>query len=224
MAGPALAGGQGHGDHAKGHAHSEPRAAPSGADAPTLAVEAVADPGDGYNLNLIVGSFVFTPERTGQVTDGVEGHAHLYINGAKIGRVYGPWVHVPDKLLHEGANDVRVSLNDNTHRVWTLDGKPVEAGVVLQGLREVSVDLHGAAAPVISVAQGERVRLTIHGAGSGALHFHGYDLEAEAAEGQPAVVKFQAHHNGRFPIMTHIHDQMLGDREKPLLFVEVRAK
>ncbi|MDH3668638.1 MAG: hypothetical protein OEN23_17070 [Paracoccaceae bacterium] len=224
--GPALAGGQGrsHGQSSHGHAHGGLREAPAGLPAPGLTVEAIADPGDGYNLNLIVQNFAFSPEHAGQPTEAVEGHAHLYVNGAKIGRVYGPWVHLPDKLLAPGENEIRISLNDNTHRAWSAGGKPVEARLTLQGLREVTADANGETAPVIVVDQGDRVRLTIHGAGTGVLHFHGYDLEARAVDGEPAILKFHAHHNGRFPVMTHVHDKVLGEQEKALLFVEVRTR
>ncbi len=224
-AGSALAGGQGngHGQDSHGHAHVSSRDAPAGLPAPGLIVEAFADPGDGYNLNLIVKNFAFSPERTGQAAEAVEGHAHLYVNGTKIGRVYGPWVHLPDKFLAPGANEVRVSLNDNTHRAWSVGGAPVEARLTLQGLRDITVEAGDGSAPLIEVGDGERVRLVIHGAGEGVLHFHGYDLEARAVDGEPAILTFHAHHNGRFPVMTHVHDQVLGDQEKAILFVEVRT-
>lgn len=221
VAGAASAGGEG---HTHGHSHGHMREAPADTPAPELALEAIVDPGDGYNLRLMVENFTFSPERTGIATEAVEGHAHLYVNDVKIGRVYGAWLHLPDKLLMPGDNQVRVSLNDNTHRAWTIGGEPIQAILVLQGRREVTVNVGSGAAPVIEVGHGERVRVMIHGAGAGKLHFHGYDIEVEAVDGQPVALDIIADHRGRFPVMAHVRDAVLGDQEKALLYVDVRTR
>lgn len=77
--------------------------------------------------------------------------------------------------------------------------------------------------PTVQVPLGARVRLTVLGAGAGALHLHGYDVEAAASEGVPAVFVFDAVHAGRFPLEAHVVDDLLGEHAKALLFVEVRA-
>ena len=221
VAGAASAGGQG---HTHGHGHGQVREIPAGTPVPELALDAIADPGDGYNLHLMAENFTFSPERTGIATEAVEGHAHHYINGVKIGRVYGAWLHLPDKMLMPGDNEVRVSLNDNSHRAWTIGGEPIQVVLVLQGRREVIIDVGSGAAPVVEVDHGERVRVMIHGAGAGKLHFHGYDIEIEAVDGQPVVLDINADHRGRFPVMAHVHDAVLGDQEKALLYVDVRTR
>jgi len=117
---PALPGDDGHGHHAM-------VMVPEGAPEPTIALEAMEDTKDGFNLHLMTQNFEFTPAMTGHEGDGVAGHAHLYVNGTKIGRVYGNWVHVPAKLLGNGSNEIRVTLNDNMHSEWAVAGEPVAA-------------------------------------------------------------------------------------------------
>jgi len=41
-----------------------------------------------------------------------EGHAHLYLDGEKVARVYGRWFHIPEP--GPGAHSVRVTLNANS--------------------------------------------------------------------------------------------------------------
>ena len=119
--------------HSQSHAHGDLRNVPDGHAVPTVKLEAARDASDGYNLHLMVENFTFSPARTGQHSAAVEGHAHLYVNGVKIGRVYGTWVHVPAKLLKPGHNDIRVSLNDNQHGAWAHEGKAIEAVIGLAG-------------------------------------------------------------------------------------------
>lgn len=88
--------------------------------------------------------------------------------------------------------------------------------------RTVTVDPQGAAR-TIEVVRGARVEITIHGAGPGALHLHGYDVEVAAEAGKPAILTFDATHNGRFPVAMHVTDDLLGDIDRPVLYIEVRA-
>jgi hypothetical protein len=87
----------------------------------------------------------------------------------------------------------------------------------------VTVDPGDGGARTLEVAQGRQLVLTILGAGSGILHLHGYDVEVMAVSGEPAVLAFDARHAGRFPVSMHVTDLLLGDIEKPVLFIEVRA-
>ena len=112
-----------------GHGHHKMAMVPEGAPAPTLELKAVEDTMDGFNLHLMTANFTFTPEMTGHEGEGVTGHAHLYVNGTKIGRVYSNWVHVPAVLLGKGANEIRVTLNNNMHGEWSVYGEAVAAVV-----------------------------------------------------------------------------------------------
>ncbi|MEM8788763.1 MAG: hypothetical protein AAGE76_10920 [Pseudomonadota bacterium] len=141
IASPALAGdGHGHGGHshdghghAHDHDHGKMRMIPDGHGAASITLAASEDTMSGYNLQLIIDNFTFSPQHTGQKTDAVEGHAHLYINDEKVGRVYSDWVHIPAAWLQEGENTVRVSLNDNEHAPWGQDDEALEATVTLMG-------------------------------------------------------------------------------------------
>ena len=110
------------------HDHETPRDLPAGPDAPTLAVTATPDPSSGWNLHLETGNFVFSPEHAS--TDHVpgEGHAHVYIDGVKLGRFYGPWLHLP---AQEPGTKVRVTLNPNDHRPLAVGGDRVEETLLL---------------------------------------------------------------------------------------------
>ncbi len=86
----------------------------------------------------------------------------------------------------------------------------------------VQIDPTDAAPPVVTVPLGAHVRLNMAGAGAAELHLHGYDVEASGGDRRKVLV-FHAAHEGRFPVAAHIEDALLGQRDRPVLFVEVRA-
>lgn len=86
----------------------------------------------------------------------------------------------------------------------------------------VQIDPADAVPPVVTVPLGAHVRLNVIGAGAAELHLHGYDVEASGEDGSTVIV-FHAAHEGRFPVAAHVEDALLGRRDKPMLFVEVRA-
>lgn len=101
----------------------------------------------------------------------------------------------------------------------TAGSAPAAEGDVLKVAATVDPDAPG----VVRVPLGARVRLTVHGAGGGTLHLHGYDLEVEAVAGSPAVLALDATHAGRFPLEMHVACDLLGRCEKAVLYLEVRA-
>ncbi len=84
---------------------------------------------DGYNIQILTNNFTFTPANINRAPVDNEGHAHIYVNGIKIARVYGNWYHLSGALLQPGENDIRVTLNANDHGEWTVDGIPVSSVV-----------------------------------------------------------------------------------------------
>lgn len=210
-----------------GHAHDTMREA-EGAP-PTVALEVIPDSVAGYNLHLVTDNFRFSPDKAGIATEGIEGHAHLYVNGEKKARVYGPWFHLPDGWLAAGENTVRVTLNDNVHRVWAAGGKPVAAEVILTEAGAfagtvIERSLGEGKAETIVVPRGAAVRLVLHAPAGTELHLHGYDLTGTAGPDAPVIMTFDAHHLGRFPIEAHGIDDVLGRAEKALAYVEVRPE
>lgn len=92
---------------------------------PGLKITATPDSKDGYNLNLRVTNFTFTPEVAGQAPLPNTGHAHLYINDVKVARIYSDWYYIPSSLLLPGMNYVMVTLNANDHSDWVKNNNHI---------------------------------------------------------------------------------------------------
>ena len=121
-----------HGDPATpaAHNHDELLSLPAGGNMPTLEIAVVKDPVAGWNLQLTTGNFRFAPEHASQPHMAGEGHAHVYVNGDKIARLYGPWMHIAS--LPEGTAHLEVTLNSNDHRALAIDGTPIRAMVMIE--------------------------------------------------------------------------------------------
>jgi len=87
-------------------------------------LKVVKDPMSGWNIYLEVNNFHFAPQLASQAHRVGEGHAHLYINGNKIGRMYSNWYHIPEFL--KDKNEVKVTLNSNDHQALTVGEKVIE--------------------------------------------------------------------------------------------------
>lgn len=103
---------------------------------PTIMLHPYRDSKGGWNIHLMTTNFKFTPQNAGGDDVMGEGHAHIFVNNKKIGRVYGEWVHV---TLGKGINKVKVNLTTNSHKDYSYQGKAVEAEIELNEDREVSV-------------------------------------------------------------------------------------
>ncbi|SFR17985.1 hypothetical protein [Poseidonocella sedimentorum] len=97
---------------------------------PTLDLEIFPDPSNGWNLKLITENFTFAPQNASRANASGEGHAHVYANGVKLGRVYGNWVHLDG--LPQGEVDITVSLNANDHSGLAVNGAPIAASVTIE--------------------------------------------------------------------------------------------
>ena len=67
----------------------------------------------GVNIKLETTNFTFAPENVNKENVDGEGHAHLYIDGVKWGRLYGKHVHIGN--LSEENHVFKVTLNANNH-------------------------------------------------------------------------------------------------------------
>ena len=118
-AGSAAHGGGGH--------HAGTIEAPAGMG---VGLEVHPDAVSGYNIRIVTEGFRFAPEHaSGDHVPG-EGHAHLYVNGEKISRLYGEWLHL--SALPDGAHEVRVTLNANSHEQYAVLGEPLQAMTMIQ--------------------------------------------------------------------------------------------
>lgn len=111
-------------DHTAHHQHGETLVLNAGPDAPTLKIDATPDPMAGWNLHIITTNFRFAPQNASLDHTPGEGHAHVYVNDRKIGRYYGPWLHLDN--LPEGKVEIKVSLNTNDHRALAVGDAALE--------------------------------------------------------------------------------------------------
>lgn len=102
---------------------------PDAIDAPRLDVAITPDPVSGWNLHLMVLNFRFAPEHASRPHIPGEGHAHVYMNGTKIARLYGPWFHIAN--LPAGDNEVIVTLTANDHSQLAVGDKPLRQVVTV---------------------------------------------------------------------------------------------
>lgn len=98
---------------------------------PAVSVEAIPDEKDGYNIHVTTEHFAFTPEMVNGDVVSNSGHAHIYVNGTKVARLYGPWFNLPSSALQSGRNEVMVTLNANDHSEWSRDGMHIMDMLVL---------------------------------------------------------------------------------------------
>ncbi|MFJ7591402.1 hypothetical protein ACIQZO_29325 [Streptomyces sp. NPDC097617] len=99
--------------------------------APEVQLTVRSDSEDGWNLQLAVKNYRFTPDSTGGAALPGAGHAHLELDGRKLARVYGPWFHLPAAQVPEGAHTLTVRLYADDHTAWAVSGKPVEGATRL---------------------------------------------------------------------------------------------
>lgn len=115
---------------ANDHHHHDTLEIPAGQPVPTVQVVVHPDAMEGWNLEIQTTHFRFAPEQINQANQPGLGHGHLYINGEKQGRIYGPWLHLAQ--LPPGANEITISLNANGHEALTHNGQPIAATVMIE--------------------------------------------------------------------------------------------
>ena len=91
---------------------------------PTIISAIHKDPVGGWNLNLQTTNFTYNAATAGLENKQGEGHAHIYVNGAKLARIYGDWFHIG--ALPKGNNMISVTLNANDHSSLTHNGDMLE--------------------------------------------------------------------------------------------------
>ncbi|MCO1333255.1 hypothetical protein MO867_02775 [Microbulbifer sp. OS29] len=101
---------------------------------PRVELDISRDDLSGYNLHIDYDRFELESPRYAcdSSEQFLEGHAHLYINGEKIRRLYGPDLHIPGKLLKPGFNQITVTLNAHDHSTWSRGGKRILATLFVQ--------------------------------------------------------------------------------------------
>lgn len=90
---------------------------------PSVELNVMQDEFTGWNIHLETRNFSFTPGKFGQPHVPGEGHAHLYLDGEKLARIYGSWHHIGNLL--PGSHTLVVTLNANNHDEYYYDGKVI---------------------------------------------------------------------------------------------------
>jgi hypothetical protein len=105
---------------------------------PSIAgVDMVKDAKVGFNLHLKTANWVFDTSHLGDRATSVAGHAkaygyvHLYVNGRKRNRIYGPDFYLKEIDLDPGANKLEFVLATPQHGCWRVAGKRVVASASL---------------------------------------------------------------------------------------------
>ncbi len=96
---------------------------------PTVTLTVTPDPVSGFNIHAEVEHLVWTPEKAGLDHVDGEGHAHVYVDGEKVARIYGEWYHLTGTA--PGSHDVTVTLNANTHAPYGVNGVEIADTVTI---------------------------------------------------------------------------------------------
>jgi zinc and cadmium transporter len=96
---------------------------------PEISINVEEDKKSGYNLFLTTQNFTFNPDNASSEHVDGEGHAHLYINGKKITRLYSKAYYLGD--FEKGSYTIVVELSSNDHSVLSKNGNPIQASFEL---------------------------------------------------------------------------------------------
>ncbi len=114
--------------HGAGHAHREIEV-PTDQPIPTVKLYIYPDAIAGWNLQVETLHWAFAPTQVNQSSVTHEGHAHLYLDGEKLTRLYGPWYYLPS--LPPGEHTLMVTLNANGHEVLVHNGQPIADSITI---------------------------------------------------------------------------------------------
>ncbi len=114
-------------DHQEDHDHGVREW--SGSNRPTVNLTVEEDSVKGWNVFADVSGFVFAPENASSDHVDGEGHAHIDVDGVRLARVYGPSYNIAG--LEPGSHEITFTLAANDHNVYTADGEPIAATVVV---------------------------------------------------------------------------------------------
>ncbi len=80
---------------------------------------------DGFTVEIDLEDFEFVVTEDDAAHVPGQGHAHVYLNGLKLGRLYDNSFELGS--LSAGAYSLRIGLNTNDHRPYVSGGVPVES-------------------------------------------------------------------------------------------------
>ncbi len=110
-------------DHSSGHA-AKPESIDAGAPI-AVAIAAQVESKGTVDVAIDTEAWQWAPDQVDAPHVPGTGHAHIYVDGVKISRVFAPSYRLTG--LTPGAHEIRVTLNSNNHHELLRDGLIVEA-------------------------------------------------------------------------------------------------
>ena len=97
--------------------------------APGATLDLKKDPTGGFNVQVVTTNFIWRPEMASMQHVPGEGHAHVYLDGRKIMRIYNEWFHLNTYQFSTKAGEQLLSIEfvGNDHAPYTVQGMPVGA-------------------------------------------------------------------------------------------------
>ena len=94
---------------------------------PQATLEIKKDPTGGFNVHVVTRNFVWRPEMASMKHVPGEGHAHVYLDGRKIMRIYNEWFHLNTYQFSTRSGEQLLSIEfvGNDHAPYTIQGLPV---------------------------------------------------------------------------------------------------
>jgi len=116
--------------HSHAHHHAGTTLDVKLGEAPKIVeIKVLKDASSGFNLLIRTENFTFAPELVNTAHSPGKGHAHIYVDGVKLGRLYGTAFHL--EKLAPGKRQIEVTLNANDHREYAVGGKKISASTVI---------------------------------------------------------------------------------------------
>jgi len=95
--------------------------------APTALLELKKDPTGGFNVHVVTTNFTWRPEMASMKHVPGEGHAHVFLDGRKIMRIYNEWFHLNTYQFATRSGEQLLSIEfvGNDHSPYTIKGSPI---------------------------------------------------------------------------------------------------
>jgi hypothetical protein len=95
--------------------------------APNANLDVEKDPTGGFNVHVVTSNFRWRPEMASKQHVMGEGHAHVYLDGQKIMRIYNEWFHLNTYQFATRAGEQILSIEfvGNDHAPYTIQGTPI---------------------------------------------------------------------------------------------------
>lgn len=97
--------------------------------APSMFLDIKEDPTGGFNVQVVTTNFTWRPEMASMKHVPGEGHAHVFLDGRKIMRIYNEWFHLNTYQFstRPGKQLLSIEFVGNDHAPYTIKGMPVGA-------------------------------------------------------------------------------------------------